>query len=250
MITINNVLEVKPTIFPDGTQQVWNLDFSTLSAWKELIITWDYESDSEMMSILQLCDLLGDSYDLCLIIPFLPYARQDKEITNQTTFGLHSFAKFLNLLNVKRIISEDLHSDVGLSLVPKLRNSDFSVRNKLAEIIKDNNIKNLIFPDKGARDRYMEFLKYPANILLGEKTRDSLGIITSLEVRGELVSGNSLIVDDICDGGATFIGLMSNLDRSAGDIYLYVTHGIFSKGTDCLFNAGIKRIFTHKGEVK
>jgi phosphoribosylpyrophosphate synthetase len=48
-----------------------------------------------------------------------------------------------------------------------------------------------------------------------------------------------LIVDDICDGGGTFLGISDALGsrlRSLGDVGgdyilgLYVTHGIFSKG--------------------
>jgi len=59
-------------------------------------------------------------------------------------------------------------------------------------------------------------------------------------------------VDDICDGGRTFIesaGLLREAYPEA-DIHLYVSHGIFSKGTDVLFDAGIKTIHTIKGEVK
>ena len=40
-----------------------------------------------------------------------------------------------------------------------------------------------------------------------------------------------MIVDDICDGGGTFVGLGQALKkRGAGDLCLFVTHGIFSKG--------------------
>ena len=51
-----------------------------------------------------------------------------------------------------------------------------------------------------------------------------------------------LIVDDICDGGATFVGLAKEL-RAAGakKVYLYVTHGIFSKGLPL---EGIDKVFT------
>jgi ribose-phosphate pyrophosphokinase len=44
-----------------------------------------------------------------------------------------------------------------------------------------------------------------------------------------------LIVDDICDGGGTFIGLAAELkNKNAGKLYLAVSHGIFSKGFDSL----------------
>jgi ribose-phosphate pyrophosphokinase len=51
-----------------------------------------------------------------------------------------------------------------------------------------------------------------------------------------------LIVDDICDGGATFVALARKL-REAGaiEVSLFVTHGIFSKGKDL---EGIDNIYT------
>ena len=53
------------------------------------------------------------------------------------------------------------------------------------------------------------------------------------------------IVDDISDGGRSFIELAAVLrKRNVGKIYLYVTHGIFSKGLDVLFEAGIDEVFT------
>lgn len=61
---------------------------------------------------------------------------------------------------------------------------------------------------------------------------------------------NILIVDDICDGGATFMLLTKDLyKRGAKSINLFVTHGIFSKGLKPLKEAGINRIFTAKGEA-
>jgi ribose-phosphate pyrophosphokinase len=43
------------------------------------------------------------------------------------------------------------------------------------------------------------------------------------------------IVDDICDGGRTFIELSKELKkRNCGNVYLIISHGIFSKGIDVL----------------
>jgi ribose-phosphate pyrophosphokinase len=51
-----------------------------------------------------------------------------------------------------------------------------------------------------------------------------------------------LIVDDICDGGRTFIELAKVLrPLTSGQVKLYVTHGIFSAGFEAL--AGLDRIF-------
>jgi len=51
-------------------------------------------------------------------------------------------------------------------------------------------------------------------------------------------------VDDICDGGGTFIGLAKALkQKNAGNLYLAVSHGIFSKGFNEL-NKHFTKIFT------
>jgi ribose-phosphate pyrophosphokinase len=51
-----------------------------------------------------------------------------------------------------------------------------------------------------------------------------------------------LIVDDICDGGGTFVGLAKKLrEAGAKKVHLFVTHGIFSKGVPL---EGIDTIYT------
>jgi ribose-phosphate pyrophosphokinase len=60
----------------------------------------------------------------------------------------------------------------------------------------------------------------------------------------ELAKKDFLIVDDICDGGRTFIELAKVLRPwTTGKIYLYVTHGIFSNGLD-VFNSLIDGVYT------
>ena len=56
--------------------------------------------------------------------------------------------------------------------------------------------------------------------------------IGSPDLNPELVKGKKcLIVDDICDGGGTFVGSAKLLIEAGADrVDLYVTHGIFSKG--------------------
>jgi ribose-phosphate pyrophosphokinase len=107
----------------------------------------------------------------------------------------------------------------------------------------------LCYPDKGAVTKYKTLYKH--NYIFGEKVRDSsTGIITDYKIQGTIKGQKILIVDDICDGGMTFILLADKLlSEGALEINLFVTHGIFSKGLACLKAAGIGRIFTNKGEA-
>ena len=70
-------------------------------------------------------------------------------------------------------------------------------------------------------------------------------MLTGFKVYAEDLKGcDCLIVDDICDGGGTFIGLANELkNKNAGKLYLAVSHGIFSRGFDDLEKCFTK-IFT------
>ena len=96
MIKLNGHL-VTPTIFPDKTSQVWKIPKSHFNK-KENVITWEFENEGEFMHLAQLKVLLDIDYfssKVVLDMPYLPYARQDKDITNESTFALYPFALLL-----------------------------------------------------------------------------------------------------------------------------------------------------------
>ena len=76
------------------------------------------------------------------------------------------------------------------------------------------------------------------------------GKILGTHVHATDLSGlTAVITDDICDGGATFIGIAKELRRlNCHKVVLYVTHGIFSKGIevlmDCLTSYLPRTVFT------
>ena len=251
MIKINDTIVV-PTIFPDQTTQVWKIIRNGLN---DIVncIKWEFSSESEFIHVAQLVDLVKElkpTTRLNLIVPYFPYARQDKEISNESTFALRTFCKLLNTLYLNEIITYDLHSEVPLGLLPNL----ISVYpgTAIERAISNTNSEIVIYPDKGAFLRYSDLIELPSIYL--EKTRNQL--TSELQFKGsqsnlETVTGkNIIIIDDICDGGGTFI-LASKLlnEHNPTSINLYTTHGIYSKGLTVLRKCGINRIFNLTGEV-
>ena len=81
---------------------------------------------------------------------------------------------------------------------------------------------------------------------MASKHRDvATGDITSTEIYCNNLHGkNVVIVDDLIDGGRTYIELAKVLKKkNAGRIDLIVTHGIFSKGLATL-TAMVDHIYT------
>lgn len=247
MILINGT-PLNVTMFPDKTSQVWKVAALDIPNTNWVNITWRYENEAEVMHLAQL-KMLIDKYAMraTLNITYLPYARQDKEVTNESTFALRTFANILNSLRFNKVIITDPHSDVALQLI----NNSFATYplEQLCSAIDKTKCDVVCYPDKGAVYKYTNVYDY--KYIYGEKTRNqSTGVIEKYKLIGNAPGTNVLIVDDLCDGGATFIALSKELFISgAKEVNLFVTHGIFSKGIEVLKQSGINRIFTKDGEL-
>lgn len=242
MITLNTHAII-PTIFPDKTSQVWKLTNMFIASANN-VVRWEFENEAEFIHVAQLKALLDKtSKDTILELPYLPYARQDKEVGNLTTFALIPFAKLLNSLNFSKVKVFDPHNvELSGDLINNLE-----VEMPCHGCVLDQLHAEPVYPDKGAAKRYCA----ESSAIICDKIREPLtGAITGLSVTGDVKPISYLIIDDICDGGRTFIEVAKALyERGAAEVHLYVSHGIFSKGLDVLRDAGIKRIFTRKGEM-
>ena len=109
----------------------------------------------------------------------------------------------------------------------------------------------IVLPDAGAISKFYSMVEARCNRKEWEnlstvefnKTRnEETGEINGIEMLTEknnrettVKNKNLIIIDDICDGGRTFIEIAKILrERDCGKLYLYVTHGIFAKGLDVL----------------
>lgn len=181
-----------------------------------------------------------------LILPFVPGARQDRlNDGGDYLFTAKSVANMINARNFPSVTAVDPHSDVTPALIDRCRVVHVSDFVK----VPAGKYAAVISPDAGAEKRASAVArKLGVPLLHAWKTRHvDTGQITGFGVEPfPLALGDSprlLVVDDICDGGGTFIGLADICQaETAGsvDLHLFVTHGVFSKGTDEL-----KKYYSH-----
>lgn len=177
------------------------------------------------------------SIPIDLDLPYVPYSRQDRVCAEGDAFGLKVFADQINALNFNQVVIFDAHSDVA----PALINNCIHREAKALFILNPsflNNYSHLISPDAGAYKKVNSIAATKGlPVIPALKTRDaSTGRLsnTILVTDGVDSPTRLLVVDDICDGGYTFILLGKELRKTFPDtlIDLYVSHGIFGKGTD------------------
>lgn len=167
-----------------------------------------------------------------LILPYVPGARQDRSNpTGDVLFTARSVGNMINTRYFSKVVVLDPHSPVITNHIWESVEYPLDrVANKLWK-----GYGGIIAPDKGAKARAEAFgLAMSKEVTYGAKTRDvTTGRLSGFDITVE-PGKHYLVVDDICDGGGTFLGLGEKIREQGAYADLFVTHGIFSKGTHAL----------------
>jgi ribose-phosphate pyrophosphokinase len=240
--------------FPDGQQQVVIINY------KELFGGDEYEfGDVHLRTDVQIKARLNNFKDLELIIcaakslreigvehinlytPYFLGSRSDRKFEEGSNNYLKDvICPIINSLKFDSVTVLDPHSDVLEACLNNFKKFDnFMLVSWVKNLqIKDPSLKNtiLISPDAGANKKIFkiaEQIGYTGDIITCSKSRDINGKISRVTVPIMYEEPKDVfIIDDICDGGATFKNIAASLNDAGhfGKKYLIVTHGIFSKG--------------------
>ena len=179
MIKLNDYV-IKADIFPDKTSQVWFIPKEELA--KPWNIQWVFESESELMHLLQLKALLTSEdsrKQITLAMPFLPYGRQDKDVSNEQSFAFKVFKDTLMLHGFHRVFTIDAHNPEVLPMGW----SNIMPREQIQKAIQEVKPHFICYPDTGASRRgYMHPFIPSFNMkkIRDQKTGDIKGIETEL----------------------------------------------------------------------
>ncbi|MGQ7854967.1 ribose-phosphate diphosphokinase [Pedobacter sp. WC2501] len=243
----NNLIEYKSFLFAGGEPHIKisnNFDASL-----PLTITHRINSFNDLGLICITVDALKKMgvKEINLFIPYFPAARQDRVMIPGEPLSVKVYADIINAMTLASVTVFDPHSEV----TPALLNNCVTVSNHefIKQVIANigTDVK-LISPDGGALKKIYKVSEFlgGAEVVECSKSRDvKTGKLSGFKVYAEDLAGaDCLIVDDICDGGGTFIGLAEALKaKNAGKLYLAISHGIFSKGFDEL-GKYFEQIFT------
>ena len=207
---------------------------------KKVLITHRIQNSNDLINILLAKDALDHLgiKEVHLFIPYIPYARQDRICNNGEAFSLKVFANLLNSANFSKVITLDAHSDVAPALINNCVNMPNT--NLVQLVLLATNCEVLISPDAGANKKINKLATQCGmitKVIKCDKIRTlDTGELSGFEVFTDDLKGKDcLIVDDICDGGGTFMGLATELkNKNVGKLHLFTTFGIYSKGIEIL----------------
>ena len=193
-----------------------------------------------------------------LYIPYCIGGRSDRKFqAGGINYIKTVIAPIINSQHFDEVRVMDPHSDVLEACINNfVKYSNYVLIDISLKDIYNGDIDNkdkvcLVSPDAGAYKKIFDVAKMfkIKNIITASKVRDlDTGKILKTEI--PTIDGfddkmKYVIVDDICDGGRTFIELAKVIKEQKPDaeIYLIVTHGIFSAGFGELNNY-FNKIFT------
>lgn len=267
-LTNNEISDIKFEVskFPDGQQQVKIIPkfINPLNASK---LTVQIKARLNNFKDLELIICTTKSLrelgfkKIHLYTPYFLGSRSDRKFEEGSNNYLKDvICPIINSLGFESVTVLDPHSDVLEACLNNFKKVD---NLKLVSYVLENlycngNTKDhvthvtknpdfiLISPDAGANKKIFkvaEQIGYTREIITCSKSRDEQGKLSKIQIPLHSYNGQDLIIiDDICDGGATFLRIAEKLQEitnsyhqflktnSKSKIYLIVTHGIFSKG--------------------
>lgn len=197
----------------------------------EVIITAHIRS-GDIMQLAILVDAVRRMHQgikIRLDIPYLPYARQDRVMTDGESLALKVFCDYINYLKLDIVTVDDCHSDVGIALLNNVR--WIKQYPDMGTGIDMSVYDTIISPDAGAMKKATHIAQIAKkDMIVATKNRNvRTGEVSKPYFSGDVEGKTLLIVDDLCDGGRTFINLAEVLkEKGAKRVDLYVTHGIFA----------------------
>jgi ribose-phosphate pyrophosphokinase len=190
-------------------------------------------ADTHLMQAFMMARKCADdgARDVCTVIPYLAYARQDRAFLEGEAISIAIVAKLLEAAGVRHVITVDVHSQLAMSHFASIQ--DVSSIPLLADYAASKMKLHrpiVVSPDAGGADRAKEFARLlKTDMVALKKSRDrTTGEVTVDEKLDVDVSGrDAVLVDDMISSGGSIVKAAEVLrKKGAGKVYAMCTHAL------------------------
>ena len=208
-------------------------------------------TDRHIMQLLMMAKKCMDdgAQEVCAVIPYLAYARQDRAFLEGEVVSIALVAKLFETIGIKHVITVDIHSQLAMSYFQSIQNvssirllADYAANLKLADPIA-------VSPDAGGANRAKEFARYlNIDFISLKKSRHRLtGEVTIDESIGvDLSKRDAILIDDIISSGGSVIKAAEILRKlGVGRVYAMCAHALLIQdAAEKIKSAGVNDIIS------
>ena len=242
-------IQTETKIFPDGESKVTLGKIPKKSV--ILVVQSTYPPvDTNLLQALSIISQVRKiSSRTFAIIPYIGYARQDKQFLSGEVITMSVVAKMLQSAGAKKVIVVDIHSNTALNHF-NIPTENISAVPELANYFKKLNLKNplVVSPDVGGSSRSKKFASLlKTDFIVLKKHRDKKTGSVSIQTAKMDVQGKDLIlVDDIISTGSSIIKAAQFLKKQkCKRVFVACTHGLLVDGAEKkIRKAGVSRIIS------
>jgi ribose-phosphate pyrophosphokinase len=206
--------------------------------------------DQHLMELLLMIQAakLASAKRITAVIPWFPYARQDRKAKPREPISARLIADMLQLAGADRVLTMDLHAGQiqGFFQIPVDHMTSLPL---FARHFRDLGLVGegvvSVAPDAGRAKHAVRFAEMiEADFAIMHKTRAAHDVVAVTEVTGRVRGKIAIIGDDITTTGGTLIaGAQALREHGATDVWVFVTHALISKeGLEKLNDAGFAGI--------
>jgi ribose-phosphate pyrophosphokinase len=242
------VLDCEFRVFPDGESKFTLND--KVTGRSVLLVQSTYQPVDQHLFQLLLAShhLSEEGAKVTAVVPYLAYARQEKQFLPGEGVTLGVVAHLMRSAGVRRLVTVDIHSAEGLALFSFPTYSVSAIPSMVGYAKDKLNLKDpvVISPDFGGSKRTEAFAQlFGAPFLKLSKTRDrTSGAVTMKESKLEVNGKDVVIVDDIIStGGTVRAAAEAVMQQGARRSVALCVHGLFvGNALDAMEKASVKTV--------
>lgn len=178
-----------------------------------------FPNSDNLMELLLMIDAAkrASARNIIAVIPYFGWARQDRKDKPRVSIGAKLIADLLMVAGIDRLITMDLHADQiqGFFDVPV---DHLYASGVILPYLQSLKLDNLVIasPDVGGSKRANTYAKYlGCPLVLCNKTRVRANVVDTMQIIGDVVGKNVVIVDDMVDTAGT-IAKAADIMKEAG----------------------------------
>lgn len=192
------------------------------------------ETNENLLELFLLCQAAKLSFarSIHVILPYFPYARQDRVAEPREPISARLIADLLQASGADHVITLNLHSDQiqGFFSIPV---DSLEARTIFAKYFLDKKLDSpvVVSPDEGGAKRAKKFADLiGADLAIVHKTRPEHQKVEVLELVGNIEGRTCILFDDMIDTAGSLVSAKDALIKAgaAPDVYAIATHPVFS----------------------
>jgi ribose-phosphate pyrophosphokinase len=189
-------------------------------------------TDTHLIQLMMMAKKCTDDgvEDICAVIPYLGYARQDRAFLEGEVVSIALVAKLLETVGIKHIVTVDIHSQLAMSYFASIQNvssipllADHACKMKLREPVA-------VSPDAGGTNRAKEFARHlKIDMVALKKARDRVSgeVTVDEKLYTDISRRDVILIDDIISSGGSIIKAAEVLHKKGiGKIYAMCVHAL------------------------